>query len=40
MVERNPMLEKMRRGEPVLGCQVRSRSPLVAELLAAQSRPV
>ena len=28
------MLEKMRRGEPVLGCQVRSRSPLVAELLA------
>lgn len=34
MVEYNPMLEKMRRGEPVLGCQVRSRSPLVAELLA------
>lgn len=27
------MLEKMRRGEPVLGCQVRSRSPLVAEML-------
>ena len=29
----NMMLEKMRRGEPVLGCQVRSRSPLIAELL-------
>jgi len=24
LIERNPMLEKMRRGEPVLGCQVRS----------------
>lgn len=33
LIERNPMLEKMRRGEPVLGCQVRSRSPLIAELL-------
>ena len=33
LIERNPMLEKMRRGEPVLGCQVRCRSPLVAELL-------
>ena len=29
----NMMLEKMRRGEPVLGCQVRSRSPRIAELL-------
>ena len=29
----NMMLEKMRRGEPVLGCQVRSRSHLIAELL-------
>lgn len=33
-VEYNPMLEKMRRGEPVLGCQVRSRSPLIAEMIA------
>lgn len=33
LIERNPMLEKMRRGEPVLGCQVRSRSPLIAEML-------
>ena len=32
-VEKNPMLEKMKRDEPVLGCQVRSRSPLVAEML-------
>lgn len=32
-VEKNPMLEKMKRNEPVLGCQVRSRSPLVAEML-------
>lgn len=28
------MLDKMRRGEPVLGCQVCSRSPLIAELIA------
>ena len=28
------MLDKMKRGEPVLGCQVRSRSPLIAELIA------
>lgn len=34
LIERNPMLEKMKRGEPVLGCQVRSRSPLIAELLS------
>lgn len=33
-VKNNPMLEKMRRDEPVLGCQVRSRSPLIAELIA------
>lgn len=33
-IKRNPMLEKMRRGEPVLGCQVRSRSVLLAEMIA------
>ena len=33
LIEKNPMLEKMKRGEPVLGCQVRSRSPLIAEML-------
>lgn len=33
-MENNPMLEKMRAGEPVLGCQVRSRSVLLAELMA------
>lgn len=34
LVERNQMFEKMRAGEPVLGCQVRSRSVLLAELMA------
>ena len=34
LVEHNPMLEKMKRGEPVLGCQVRSRSTLIAEMIA------
>ena len=34
LVENNPMLEKMKRGEPVLGCQVRSRSTLIAEMIA------
>lgn len=34
LVEKNPMLEKMKRGEPVLGCQVRSRSTLIAEMIA------
>lgn len=34
LIERNKMLEKMRTGEPVLGCQVRSRSVLMAELMA------
>lgn len=34
LVEQNPMLEKMKRGEPVLGCQVRSRSTLIAEMIA------
>lgn len=34
LVEQNPMLEKMKRGEPVLGCQIRSRSPLIAEMAA------
>lgn len=34
LVERNPMFEKMRAGEVVLGCQVRSRSPLIAEMMA------
>lgn len=34
LIEQNLMLEKMKRGEPVLGCQVRSRSPLIAELLS------
>lgn len=34
LIERNPMLEKMRAGEAVLGCQVRSRSPLIAEMMA------
>lgn len=33
-IERNPMLEKMKQGEPVLGCQVRSRSPLITEIIA------
>lgn len=33
-MENNPMLEKMRAGEPVLGCQVRSRSVLIAEMMA------
>lgn len=30
----NLMMEKMRRGEPVFGCQVRSRSPLMAEMMS------
>ncbi len=33
-IESNPMLEKMKKGEPVLGCQVRSRSVLTAEMLS------
>ena len=33
-VEMNPMLEKMKSGVPVLGSQVRSRSPLIAEMLS------
>lgn len=32
MVDTNPMLEKLRRGECVFGTQLRSRSPLVAEM--------
>ena len=34
LIEKNAMLEKMRRGEPVLGCQVRGRSVLMAEMMA------
>ena len=30
----NLMMEKMRRGEPVFGCQARSRSPLMAEMMS------
>ena len=32
--EKNVMFEKMKNGECVLGCQVRSRSPLTAEMLS------
>ena len=34
LIEKNPMFEKMKKGLPVLGCQVRSRSVLTAEMLA------
>jgi len=33
-VQHNPMFDKMKRGEAVLGCQLRSRSPLLAEMIA------
>ncbi len=33
-VQNNPMFDKMKRDEPVLGCQLRSRSPLIAEMMA------
>lgn len=32
MIKKNRVLEKLRRGEPVIGCQIRSRSPMIAEI--------
>lgn len=34
LIEENKMFDKMKAGEPVLGCQVRSRSTLIAEMAA------
>ena len=34
LIEENRMFDKMKAGIPVLGCQVRSRSTLIAEMAA------
>lgn len=34
LIEKNPMFDKMKKGIPVLGCQVRSKSLAIAEMLA------
>jgi len=34
LIERNAFLEKLKNDEPVLFCQLRSRSPLIAEMMA------